>query len=66
MAHFERLSFCIGGEVPLYSVSLNLNHEKKQNSNQSEKVEKKVGWYLSKLLTITITSFNFLNCPVKL
>ena len=23
-------------------------------------------WYLSKLLTITITSFNFFNCPVKL
>ena len=22
-------------------------------------------WYLSKLLTITITSFNFFNCPVK-
>ena len=23
-------------------------------------------WYLSKLLTITITSFNFFKCPVKL
>ena len=23
-------------------------------------------WYLSKLLTITITSFNFFSCPVKL
>ena len=23
-------------------------------------------WYLSKILTITITSFNFFNCPVKL
>ena len=22
-------------------------------------------WYLSKLLTITITNFNFFNCPVK-
>ena len=22
-------------------------------------------WYLSKLVTITITSFNFFNCPVK-
>ena len=36
---------------------------KKQNSNQNVKVER---WgNLSKLLTITITSFNFFSCPVN-
>ena len=36
---------------------------KKQNSNQNVNVER--WWYLSKLLTITITSFNFFSCPVN-
>ena len=36
---------------------------KNQNINQEGKVEKM--WYLSKLLAVTITSFNFFNCPVK-
>ena len=36
---------------------------KKQNTNQNVNVER--WWYLSKLLTITITSFNFFSCPVN-
>ena len=36
---------------------------KKQNSNQNVNVER--WWYLSKLLIITIRSFNFFSCPVN-
>ena len=40
-------------------------------SQLGKKIVTKMGrlkrwWYLSKLLTITITSFNFFSCPVKL
>ena len=49
-------------KVPLHSVWLNLNHEKKIVTKMRRL---KRWWYLSKLLTITITSFNFSNCPVN-
>ena len=47
----------------LYTQYAWLSINKKQNSNQNGKVEN--WWYFSKLLTITIASFNFFNCPVK-
>ena len=48
---------------PLYSVCLNLNHQKNKTVTKTGRLKR--WWYLSKRLTITITSFNFLNCPVK-
>ena len=42
-----------------------------ESQSWKDKIVTKMGrlkrwWYLSKLLTINITSFNFFNCPVKL
>ena len=43
---------------------LNLSHVKKKIVTKMGRLKR---WlYLSKLSTITITSFNFFNCPVKL
>ena len=49
---------------PLYSVCLNINQKKKKKT-VTKTGRLKRWWHFSKRLTITITSFNFLNCPVK-
>ena len=48
-----------------YIQCVSISIMKKQSSNQNGKVEKMVV-LVKTFLTISITSFNFFNCPVKL